>query len=409
MNKSKLFFPLSVAIMAVLLIFVSAAQAGPKKPNPGHDPDNPSENRVTLNYFTAGAAFPDGQNSSCFDPVTFCDTAKAPLVDYMILNWGFDPLALSLESASADAACLAAEHTYGRFAALYLGGGQLDLVRHGNNGSMHHITMNAGLSQASVALVEAETFAGSFADGDAFVLGGIYDKEEACNYDLVNGQICFSLFGRQICYEGPIGLGEYCEWAAAGGLAVADSGATAASFGDGFGQGGAVSGGTLGQWTDVYAANIEEFHSVVSGSAGNFVWAQSGSQSAALAEAFALDFVAVYQEICDSEEVWQLDDEWHTYQEWCNSDFGYVADTAVAFALAYADAQAKAFASTYATFNLPAHYINENGTGDTIIFGNKICAFEDGTPDPTCENQQAIGYAGGGVAFGNVKVSCEEN
>jgi hypothetical protein len=342
MLKPKLFIYPAIAMVSALLLSIPVAQADEDGPNPGDD--NPGSTTVTLDFFIgANLALENG----CFETSEWC-TEQFLDASVAVETKGKGKHAVTA-SASAYAAlgCEAAARADAGASVWFEGGGELSLTRHGNHGAMHHIKFDAALTSGAVTMASADASASAWAETNAWVFAEASSWEDACTsieiVDLV--------------------LAEFC----ADALADASSESLATAHASSFAGSGALaesgSFGAVTSYTEVWAANIEEFHAAVGTAAGSFAAADATAFADASAESFTDAYAEAFAEACSSIEILDI------FDEVCNDGWAAAEAHAAAFAYAYAEGHAEAFANADVEVYLPATYINENGIYDTISFG----------------------------------------
>lgn len=343
MLKPKLFIYPAIAMVSALLISIPVAQADEDGPNPGDD--NPGSTTVTLDFAILGNL---SLENGCFETSEWCtDQFLDASVAAEVKGKG-KHAATASASAYAALGCEAAARADTSADVWFGGGGELSLTRHGNHGAMHHIKFDAELASGAMTMASADASAGAWADTGAFVFADASSWEDACtSVEILD-----------------IVLIEFCADALA--AASGESGATAfaSSFASSSAYAESGSFGAVASHTEVWAANIEEFHAAVVTAAGSFASADATAFADALAESYADAYAQAYAEACSSLEI--VDE---IFEEVCNDGWAAAEARAEAFAYAYAEAHAEAFANADVEVYLPATYINENGIEDTISFG----------------------------------------
>jgi len=320
----------------------SVAQADEDGPNPGDD--NPGSTTTTRDFFVgANLSLENG----CFETSEWCTEQFLDASVAAEVKGKGKHAATADASAYAALGCSAAARADTTSSVWFEGGGELSLTRHGNHGSMHHIKFDAELASGALTMASADASASAWADTGAFVFADASSWEDACTSVEIEDIV----------------LGEFCADALA--EASSESGATAfaSSFASASAYAESSSFGAVASHTEVWAANIEEFHAAVVTAAGSFAAADATAYAEALAESYADAYADAYAEACSSVEILDI------FDEVCNDGWAAAEAHAEAFAYAYAEAHAEAFAQADVEVYLPATYINENGIYDTISFG----------------------------------------
>ena len=354
-------------IAALLLPMASHVFAGEDGPNPGGD--NPGTTYTELTFTFGGSG--DG-SADCFAQADFCAEAfENPLVP------SFDGLkgkqrreAVALAADYAALACATATSSAAsNYAWFFEGGGTLTLARHGNHGSMHHITFDAALESSTLSFAVTNASAGASADAHAVAAAEISGMEE----------LCIAVAEEGLPEDHP--AVELCAIWEAYAFASAEATSSASAFASSGALAESGSFGAVTNYTQVWGANIEKFVSVATTAAGSFS-ASSASASAevfasAYTNAFAQAFIQVCAELGDGEGT--------IYAEICSDGWDDVdVAYAEAYAQAYAEAQAQAWAEASVAAILPATYVNENGIYDTIEFGAEADWVADGEAVVNC-------------------------
>lgn len=341
--------------LAALLLAAPLAMADP---NPGGD--NPGSTTITENFFFA-ANVPAGD--ACFDTADWCAEQLLEFeLDAATRGRGKHRKAASA-SIYLAVACEAAARARSGSRAWFFGGGELNLTRHGNHGAMHHIELDAGMASGALAFAGAGAAASASAEGAAMVFAGAAAIEEVCSdVEILDEPVL-----------------EFC----ADAYAVAVSEATAYAEANAFAASSAMAGtesvaGILTQ-TAVYAANIEEFHSVVAAGAMSFAAAEAEAFAAAMAAVYVEAYAEAYAEACNS-----IDPVDAEIEEMCSAGWAAASAYAEGLAVAYSEAQASALSGAGVRAYLPVTYINENGIYDTISFGPDADWFANAAAEVSC-------------------------
>lgn len=345
--------------LALLLApMASVAIADTDGPNPGDD--NPGSTTITQG-FTIGA-FVDG-GIGCFETSDWCNDmmldAKAEGKGKKNANGVFSASAVGYASLGCQTAAMAD----GYVALFFEGGGELNLTRHGNHGSMHHIKLNAGLESGSLSAVSAGALASAWAEAGAMAVADAESWENVCvGVDVLDVE--------QL---------EFCANALAMASAGSSAYAFAGSYADSYAAAASGGFGAVSAYNEVWGANIEEYRATLVSQAGSFAIADSFAYAEVYAEAFADAWAEVYTEACASGEIDPV------LVEACSDSEADVQVEASALAWAYAAAQANAMAETAVEVMLPVIYKNENGINDTIVFGpDETTVFGEGYVQIDC-------------------------
>ena len=364
-------------IAALLVPMATLVFADEDGPNPGDD--NPGTTYTVIPF-----AFGETGNGSadCFAEADFCAEAfENPLVP------SFDGLkgkarreATALAADYAALACAAASSSAAsNYAWFFEGGGTLTLARHGNHGSMHHITFDAALQSGTMTFAAADAAAHADASASAVASAEVSGMDE----------LCVAVAEDDLPEDHP--AVQLCVIWEAYAFASSEATASAHAFASSSALSESGSFGAVTNHTEVWAANIEKFVSVATTAAGSFSISNASAFADVFVSAYANAFAAAFIEVCA-----ELNDgEDAIYAEICDSWDDVDAAYAEAYALAYATAQAEAWAETAVAAILPVTYVNENGIYDTINFGPDAEWIAGGDAQVSCE-AFADGVADGG-------------
>lgn len=354
-------------LAALLLPLSSLAFAGDI--NPGDD--NPGTTFINKSFNIAGFVT---DSDSCLDVSEWCTAQLMDTNTYKMTKKG--PVGQPFYDADAGAyatvACMAAADAQAGWLWFYEGGGDWELARHGNNGAMHHITLDMDMTTAALSGTHAGAEASAMAFAGAYAYAAASTWEEECDSLVVN--------------EDPLELFEWCAYAEAAAEAGAGALALAASHADS--EAFALSGafGSASIYNEVWAANIEQYQATVAAASGSFAYTNAEAAAEAFAGAYAAAFANAYAKACTSNST--------LFEEICSESEAEAEAEAWAYAYAYAEALAEALAYARVEVILPVKYVNENGIYDTIEFGtdttistfgglNVSCVVpQEPTPDP---------------------------
>ena len=366
-----------ITLLFVTTLMAPLVFADEDGPNPGDD--NPGTTYTVIPF--AFGETGDG-SADCFAEADFCAEAfENPLVP------SFDGLkgkarreAAALAADYAALACAAASSSAAsNYAWFFEGGGTLTLARHGNHGSMHHITFDAALQSGTMTFAAADAAAHADASASAAASAEVSGMDE----------LCVAVAEDDLPEDHP--AVQLCVIWEAYAFASSEAAASAHAFASSSALSESGSFGAVTNHTEVWAANIEKFVSVATTAAGSFSISNASAFADVFVRAYANAFAAAFIEVCA-----ELNDgEDSIYAEICDSWDDVDAAYAEAYALAYATAQAEAWAETAVAAILPVTYVNENGIYDTINFGPDAEWIAGGDAQVSCE-AFADGVADGG-------------
>lgn len=347
-------------LLAVLLLqSASIAMASPDGPNPGDD--NPGTIYIDRSF---GIGAIDTDSGSCLEVSEWCTAQAMDTNAYKMTKKG--PVGQPFHDADAGAyatvACMAATAAEAEWQWFYEGGGTLQLARHGNNGAMHHITLNMDLTTSALSGAHASAEAGAMAFAGAYAWASVATMAEACD-SLVVG-------------VDPLELFEWCAYAEAAAEAGAGAMALAMSHADSESFAESEAFGSSSIYNEVWAANIEQYQATVAAAAGSFVYTDAQAAAEAFAGAYAVAFAKAYAKACTSNSA--------VFEDICNDSTAEAEAEAWAYAYAYAEAMADSLAYAQVEVILPVKYVNENGIDDTIEFGDNTTISTDGDLNVSC-------------------------
>lgn len=336
----------------------SAVFADPLDPN-GPNPGRANPGSTTEGWGWFGGTRPLHNDNSCYLHEGWC------------LNVLAEATVGANGSASGDAFGAAALMTFGRLAcdagamaaeglwAFGSGGGEFQLQRHGNNGSVHHIELGGGFLGATLTYAMAGTLAEGTQLSRAMAWSGSESPEEICGYLTDPGDIAFCAYAQALNSPGECEIhGDVQTEACLLGDARAVASASAYS-------GGLAASGSLGAFlghNEVWAANIEQYVGKISGRVGSDAKVLSESLVTLLTDAYVGFFMDAYAETCGSAP---------PNREVCNISEIDVNAFAHHYADRWAEARARALSRYYMDVVVSLFYSNEPGPAenDILMFG----------------------------------------
>ena len=146
MLKPMLLINLTSAIVSVLLLSISVAQADEDGPNPGDD--NPGSTTTTLDYFVGANLSLD---NGCFETSEWCTEQFLDASVAVEVKGKGKNAATASASAYAALGCGAAASADAGASVWFEGGGELNLTRHGSPDYVWADLMNLGGALTSAA------------------------------------------------------------------------------------------------------------------------------------------------------------------------------------------------------------------------------------------------------------------
>jgi hypothetical protein len=373
-------------LLALLLLTLSTGvSAGIIDPNPSPGADNPGS-RKDLYPFVVFAEVPVGRSSSqCGEVSDWCERQFADAtVDGEAQareacdgeEWCEAGARAFFEAiAIAELHCEASAIAQTRVRAFVTGTGALELTRHGNNGSMHHIFFGGGIDSTTAMIAEVDVGVGAGGSATAFVAAEGESFQTFCDSDTNDLAVRWN----------------FCLRARAASEAEVVAQAVAESFAGADAMAGMGHTGGASAYNEVWGANLTQYRANLTASSGGFVAMNAGASAEVYADAYADAFAEAFAEACakttSNREVEVFN------QEFCSAGRAEAEAEALARAQTWAEANTGGLAQTGLQFQMEAFYRNEPGTyendivevsfndrGGAIGFIDSFCLVPEGPP-----------------------------
>lgn len=317
--------------------------------------------------------------SECFDPVGWCESDLLDILTATLDNETVEQEDYTLLLNGLQAYfCNGATNAFANATGFIHGEGEFFAKRHGKNGAVKQIRLNAGLSTSTLALanVKVTESANATAESRAYAYRSAGPNGYSCGRRYATGSLRYYL----------------CT------TATGEANSTAVASANATGHGSAVAGNAISSDVFVYvdASNIKEFNATLSTSATSFAAtdASAAAQVYTAAYARALAYVAThanvekYYSCLYTRQVrtychygcWGCSYHCH-YRSVCvggwrsidSSNFQYlVSQVQSTVEQSFASAFASSLAMISVKVNIPAYYKHERGGDDTFIFPEGI-------------------------------------